>query len=81
MSLSTCPSTFYVVLVVVKFSGVAFFLTPRGARSTDLRAAERFSSQGEALSRLKVLEGRHAVRRVRLDGSTYRLEEPAPHDR
>ena len=73
--------TFYVVLVVVKFSGVPFFLTLRGARSTDLRAAERFSSQGEALSRLKVLGGRHAVRRVRMDGLTYRLEELAPHDR
>jgi len=78
---SESGGTFYVVLGVVKFSGVPFFLTPRGARSTDLRAAERFASQGEALSRLKVLEGRHSVRRVRLEGSTYRLEEPAPHDR
>lgn len=73
--------TFYVVLVVVKFSGVPFFLTPRGARSTDLRAAERFPSQGEALTRLSTLGGRHVVRRVRMDGLTYHLEEPEPHDR
>ena len=72
---------FYVVLVVVKFSGVPFFLTPRGARSTDLRAAERFASQGEARARLGALGGRHAVRRVRVEGLTYRLEEPEPHAR
>lgn len=74
----TTTTTFWVLIRVVKFSGVPHFVTPEGKTSVEVMDAKRYASQKlaeDALEALQKVVGWSKVRKIVLTTS-FSISDP-----